>query len=206
MQLCCLWGCVVAVQLAAEAPEALKPGDVGVLAEFLASKLTDWCAAAVGTQRQCATPAVEAAAAARACRMQWPDLCTACCGAPAATCLFWFKPPRHLPPPCLPRTHRRCVGAAVPGCLSLLQRRQQPSLAPLPEADAVKLVSRLVKVHVQGLDYKGRLACYELLLELMQVGLCRTAGGCALLPVGWVITPTGAAQHTGLYLRQVWGG
>ena len=39
------------MQLAAEAPEALKPGDVGVLAEFLASKLTDWCAAAVGKRR-----------------------------------------------------------------------------------------------------------------------------------------------------------
>lgn len=31
-----------AVQLAAEAPEALRPGDVGVLAEFLAGKLSDW--------------------------------------------------------------------------------------------------------------------------------------------------------------------
>jgi hypothetical protein len=30
-------------------------------------------------------------------------------------------------------------------------------------------VSQLVKVHVQGLDYKGRLACYELLLELLKV-------------------------------------
>jgi hypothetical protein len=33
---------VTAVQLAAEAPEALRPGDVGVLAEFLAGKLSDW--------------------------------------------------------------------------------------------------------------------------------------------------------------------
>lgn len=30
------------VQVAAEAPAALQPGDVGVLAEFLAGKLSDW--------------------------------------------------------------------------------------------------------------------------------------------------------------------
>jgi hypothetical protein len=42
-------------------------------------------------------------------------------------------------------------------------------VAPLPAGDAAKLVSNFVKVHVQGLDYKGRLACYELLLELLQV-------------------------------------
>lgn len=71
----------------------------------------------------------------------------------------------------------------MPGCLALLQRHQHslqqpppPSstplpLAPLPTADAVRLVERFVKVHVQGLDYRRRLACYELLLELLQVCL-----------------------------------
>jgi hypothetical protein len=57
----------------------------------------------------------------------------------------------------------------VPGCTALLQRHRTPGLAPLPAADASKLVSSFVKVHVQGLDYKGRLACYQLLLELLQV-------------------------------------
>lgn len=58
---------------------------------------------------------------------------------------------------------------AVPGCLALLQRYKQPSLAPLPVADGVKLVAKVAAVHVQGFDYKGRLACYELLLEILQV-------------------------------------
>lgn len=67
-------------------------------------------------------------------------------------------------------TCRRCAEAAVPGCCTLLQRYKQPSLAPLPVADAVKLVARLVStVRVQGMDYAGRLDCYKLLLTLLQV-------------------------------------
>lgn len=44
-------------------------------------------------------------------------------------------------------------------------------------------MSHFVKVHVQGLDYKGRLACYQLLLELLQV---RFEGLRLLLCFCWV--------------------
>jgi len=79
---------------------------------------------------------------------------------------------RHTNAPSVPGVCivcRRCVTPAVPGCLALLQRHKQPSLAPLPIADGVKLVAKVAAVHVQGFDYKGRLACYELLLEILQV-------------------------------------
>lgn len=81
-----------------------------------------------------------------------------------------------IAPPSAIASCRRCLAAAVPGCLAVLQRHKQPNLAPLPVADAVKLVHKLVKIHVQGLDYKGRLGCYELLLELLQVRFLCCAG------------------------------
>eukprot|EP00775_Hariotina_reticulata_P011150 gene11150-11302_t len=91
-------------QVAEGVPEALRQGDVAVMAEFLGSKLQDW----------------------------------------------------------------RCLGAAAPGCLALLQRHQQPSLPQLPQDAAVGLVKQFSTVNVQGLDYKGRLTCYKLLLEILQ--------------------------------------
>lgn len=68
-------------------------------------------------------------------------------------------------------TCRRCVDAAAPGCLALIQRHNQPHLTPLPAAAAQQLITRFLTVHVQGLVYKGRLTCYQLLLEVMQVGV-----------------------------------
>jgi hypothetical protein len=61
------------------------------------------------------------------------------------------------------------VTAAAPGCQALLQRHSQPALAQLPQQAAVRLVQQFVGIHVQGLDYKGRTACYQLLLEVLQV-------------------------------------
>ncbi|KAF6257917.1 Dos2-interacting transcription regulator of RNA-Pol-II-domain-containing protein [Scenedesmus sp. NREL 46B-D3] len=62
----------------------------------------------------------------------------------------------------------RCVAAAAPGCLALLRRCRQPGLAQLPQQAAVGLVQQFVGIHVQGLDFKGRSACYLLLLEVLQ--------------------------------------
>jgi hypothetical protein len=44
-------------------------------------------------------------------------------------------------------------------------------MAQLSEQAAVGLVRQFVGVHVQGLDFKGRSACYELLLEVLEVSL-----------------------------------
>lgn len=63
--------------------------------------------------------------------------------------------------------------AAAPGCRALMQRHKQADLAQLPEQSGVDLVASFAGVHVQALDYKGRIACYQLLLEVLQVG---TAG------------------------------
>eukprot|EP00878_Enallax_costatus_P021917 GHUV01023229.1.p1 GENE.GHUV01023229.1~~GHUV01023229.1.p1 ORF type:complete len:157 (+),score=43.34 GHUV01023229.1:1056-1526(+) len=64
----------------------------------------------------------------------------------------------------------RCVEAAAPGCLALLQRhKQQQQLAPLPTDAALQLISRFCSVHVQGLVYRGRLTCYQILLEVLKV-------------------------------------
>jgi hypothetical protein len=80
---------------------------------------------------------------------------------------------------------RRCVGAAVPGCLALLRRNTRPALAPLPQDAGVALIARMAKVHVQALDYKGRLACYELLHEALRVrGVVRGGGARVSLSCG----------------------
>jgi hypothetical protein len=90
---------------------------------------------------------------------------------------------------------RRCVTAAAPGCTALLHRHKQLQQVPgsaadsavgnsmlqLSEQAAVGLVRQFVGVHVQGLDFKGRSACYQLLLEVLEVfmtGLIRCCCCC----------------------------
>ncbi|WIA29616.1 hypothetical protein OEZ86_012103 [Tetradesmus obliquus] len=62
----------------------------------------------------------------------------------------------------------RCVAAAAAGCQALLLRHTQPGLAQLPQQAGVGLVQQFVGIHVQGLDYKGRSACCQLLLEVLR--------------------------------------
>lgn len=68
-------------------------------------------------------------------------------------------------------------------------------------------MTKLVKVHVQGLNYAGRLACYELLLELLQVswecgglnglyGVSHTGLQCsAAMLLGLLYSAQGIAPH-----------
>lgn len=63
------------------------------------------------------------------------------------------------------------MAAAAAGCQALLLRHTQPGLAQLPQQAGVGLVQQFVGIHVQGLDYKGRSACYQLLLEVLRVRL-----------------------------------
>jgi hypothetical protein len=92
------------------------------------------------------------------------------------------------------------VVPAVPGCLALLQRHRSPALEPLPEASALQLVSRMLGVHAQGLDYKGRLACYELLHEVLTVSV-----SCAVLELGWnVVAARCSVARFSLFAARRW--
>jgi hypothetical protein len=68
-------------------------------------------------------------------------------------------------------------------------------LAQLSEPAAVALVQQFVGIHVQGLDFKGRSACYQLLLEVLQVRPQLLLPPLLLLQSSWWVESAVAAQQ-----------
>lgn len=143
------------LQVVDEAPETLLQGDVAVVAEFLAGKLRDWCGAAGQQGSDVPDRTVQQA-------------CT--CAVWTLACLLCHVPLQNNGPVHDQHVIRRaCIAAAAPGCTALLRRVSSPTLAPLPDEAAIAMVRQLSQARMQGVDYRGRLACYELLLCVLQV-------------------------------------